>query len=94
VELSWSHGTGVVPLVWIRRSCAWSAHLMLSWPAHGLRISWNWSFLGLRMVAAPVAVVPGCHGPWVAVVPLGGQDASACTNFLDADFRTKIDVLC
>jgi hypothetical protein len=90
-----SHGTGIVPLVRIRRSCA----------SHGLRIACScaWSCLGaqamvLRMVAAPVVVVPGWHGPthrpWVAVMPLGGQDASACTNFLDADFRTKIDVLC
>jgi hypothetical protein len=40
----------------------------------------------LRMVTAPATVVPGWHGPahrpWVAIVPLGGQDASACTNFL------------
>jgi hypothetical protein len=70
-----------------------------------LRIAWScaWSCLGahhmvLRMVAAPATVVPRWHGPahrpWVGVVPLGSQDASACTNFLDADFRTKIDVLC
>jgi hypothetical protein len=52
----------------------------------------------LRPPLGCFAPCPGWHGPahrpWVAVMPLGGQDANACTNFLDADFRTKIDVLC